>query len=338
MQKTFNTILSVTVFSIILSLTFSPSVLSQNKTDLRFSSQGKFKIVQFTDIHFVYNTPRSDTVLTLIKTILKEEKPDLIVVTGDVVCSENTQKAWIQVTKPFIDAKIPWAITFGNHDDEFEMTRKEIIDVIKTMPYCVTVNGPADISGHGNYILQIRSTKSDNTAALLYCFDSHSYSTIEGLDGYGWINFDQIEWYRRQSDSLTAANNNKPLPAMAFFHIPLPEYNEIFEKETTVGIKDEKPCSPLINSGLFSSMMEKKDVMGVFAGHDHVDNYIGCLHNICLAYGSKTGLENYGYLEKGARVIELYEGERRFKTWLRTLDPAPRFTVIYPASFTEEKK
>ena len=78
--------------------------------------------------------------------------------------------------------------------------------------------------------------------------------------------------------------------------------------------------------------------MGVFAGHDHVDNYIGCLHSICLAYGSKTGLDNYGYLEKGARVIELYEGERRFKTWLRTLDPVPQYPVIYPESFTEVKK
>jgi len=337
MRKSSGKNLKSVILSLIVFLLFSSGAMSQGKADIRFNAQGKFKIVQFTDIHLSYNTTKADSVITLIRTVLEEENPDLIVVTGDIVCSDNTMMTWLQLTKVFIDAKIPWAVTFGNHDDEYEMTRQEIIDLIKDMPYCLTINGPANIYGHGNYILRVKSSDSPKTAALLYCFDSNSYSPIESIKGYGWIKFNQIEWYRKQSELLAGENRNIPYPALAFFHIPLPEYKEIIGKASTVGIINETPCSPPINSGLFSSMAEKGDVMGIFTGHDHDNNYIGCLNGICLAYGTKTGLDNYGALEKGARIIELYENERKFRTWIRSLDSNPEFQVIYPDSFTENK-
>ena len=39
--------------------------------------------------------------------------------------------------------------------------------------------------------------------------------------------FDQIEWYRKQSKHFAEKNGGNPVPALAFFHIPLIEYNEI---------------------------------------------------------------------------------------------------------------
>ncbi len=324
---------------IILVCLISASVaFSQSGQTLRFNSDGTFKIVQFTDIHLSYNTSKSDSALALIRKVISEEKPDLIIVTGDVVCSANTRETWIEVTKPFIDSHTPWAVVLGNHDDEFELKRAEIIALIEKLPYCMTVNGPDEIAGNGNYVMKISSSQADATAALLYCFDSHSYSTIKGLKGYGWISFNQVQWYRQQSEVFKIENGNKPLPALSFLHIPLPEYKEIKSLNTTAGDNNENPCSPLINTGLFAAMKEMGDVIGVFAGHDHVNTYIGCLYDICLGYGCKTGYENYGYLEKGARVIVLYEGEREFKTWIRHLDPTPLFTVTYPESFTTEEK
>lgn len=325
----------------LLMITLFVGSLANEKSSavkLKFNSQGQFKIVQFTDIHFNYNTPRSDSVLTLIKTILAEEKPDLVVITGDVVCSKNTRLAWLQVTQPFIDAKTPWTVTLGNHDDEGELTRKQIIDLIRKLPYCVTIKGPANINGCGNYIVNIHGSQSSKTAALLYCVDSNAYSFNADISDYDWIKADQIDWYRKKSEKLTKANGNNPYPALAFFHIPIPEYKEILTKRTTAGASMEFPTSPRINSGMFTAMIEKKDVMGVFVGHDHDDNFIGCLHNICLAYGCKTGLDSYGKLEKGARVIKLFEGERKFDTWIRTMDKQPKYFVTYPISFTEDKK
>lgn len=303
---------------------------------LRFNEEGKFKIVQFTDTHFEYNTPQSDTVLTIIQTVINEEKPDLVVITGDVVCSKETREAWLQLTRAFVDAKVPWAITLGNHDHEYALSNREIIALIDTLPYCLTSNGPEDISGSGNYILPVLSAENESIAALLYFFDSNAYSFDKKVSTYDWIKFDQIAWYRAQSKAFTKQNNGNPYPALGFFHIPLPEYNDVRYDSITVGSNIEEPCPPTINSGFFNAMLEMKDIMGTFVGHDHDNNYIGCLHNICLAYGCKTGLNSYGDLEKGARVIVMQEGERKFDTWIRSIDKTPRLLVTYPLSFARK--
>jgi predicted phosphodiesterase len=323
----------------------------QSKNDLRFNVNGKFKIVQFTDIHFQYDSYRSDSALVLMKMVIEKEKPDLVVLTGDVVCSKNSVKAWLALSQVLIDAKVPWAVTLGNHDTEYELTGKQIMETIEGLPYNLTANGPENLSGNGNYILEVHASKSDGTAALLYFLDSHSSFKPKGnLGTYEWVTSDQIAWYREQSNNFTKKNGGNPYPALAFFHIPLPEYKEIIEKKTTVGIQEETVCSPDLNSGLYTAMLESKDVMGMFVGHDHNNNYIGVLHNICLAYGNVTGRQCYGKIGRGARVIELYENTRKFDTWILKLyecdrdkdiwtpthDDQRKFFVTYPDSFVEK--
>ena len=303
---------------------------------LSFNEYGKFKIAQFTDIHFKYNSPRSDSALVLMEAVIEKEKPDLIVLTGDIVCSKETAKAWNSLSEVFIKAKIPWAVTLGNHDDEYELSRTQIIEHISGMPYSLTIDGPADISGKGNYILEISSSGSSETMAVLYFLDSNAYPDKREIMGkYDWIKFDQIQWYRDQSLTYTQANNNKPLPALAFFHIPFPEYKEIIGKENTFGVQEETVCAPDINTGMYAAMLESGDVMGTFVGHDHDNNYIGVLTDICLDYGAVTGIECYGKIGRGARVIELIEGERKFNTWLYYPDNTRKYSVTYPDSFKE---
>jgi len=318
---------------------------------LRFNEQGKFKIVQFTDIHFQYNSFRSDSALLMMKMVLEKEKPDLVVLTGDVVCSKNTHQAWLSLSKVLIEAQIPWAVTLGNHDTEYELTGKEIMETISGLPYSLSTKGPENISGNGNYILRVHSSQSSDTEALLYFFDSHSgFHPETNLGSYEWIKFDQIQWYREQSNIFTKENDGKVYPALAFFHIPLPEYNEIIGLKTTVGTYKEKVCCPDINTGMYAAMLESKDVMGMFVGHDHDNNYIGCLRGICMAYGQSSGRQCYGKIGRGARVIELYEGERKFDTWVLNLYKCNRdrdiwkpsksyqqdYFVSYPGSFIEK--
>jgi len=344
MRKT----LGVIFFTAILSL-FSYSQEIGVKPVLRFNQNGKFKIVQFTDVHFQYDSFRSDSALILMKIVIEKEKPDLVVLTGDIVCSENTFLAWLSLSKVMIDAQVPWAVVLGNHDPEFKYntTKKEIMATIVGLPYNLTERGPIDISGEGNYILEVKSSKSNKIAALLYFIDSHMYPEKD-LGAYDWIKFDQIAWCRKQSNAYSIKNDLNPYPALAFFHIPLPEYKEVIGQKTTCGIQKEKVCSPDLNSGMYASMLECKDVMGMFVGHDHDNNYIGCLRGICLAYGNVTGRECYGKIGRGARVIELYEGERKFDTWILKLydcdrdkdiwestnDYHKKFFVTYPDSFT----
>ena len=52
---------------------------------LKFNADKKFKIVQFTDVHFIYDNPKSDISLERIKEVVDAEKPDLVIFTGDVI-------------------------------------------------------------------------------------------------------------------------------------------------------------------------------------------------------------------------------------------------------------
>ena len=142
---------------------------------------------------------------------------------------------------------------------------------------------------------------------------------------------DQVQWYREQSARFTSENGGQPLPALAFFHIPLQEYRKIVHDETTIGdYGDNCVGDSEINAGFFAAMLEMGDVMGTFVGHDHLNNFVGLYKHIALAYGRVSGWDAYGDIERGGRIIELYEGKFKFDTWVRT--PLKRdYTFYYPS-------
>jgi hypothetical protein len=246
---------------------------AKNDIQFKFNSDGKFKIAQFTDVHWIHESKRSDISVATIKAVLKAEKPDIAILTGDIVWKAYASQAWPNVIKIFEEEKQPFAVIFGNHDSELatKITRAEIFDhFLSKSPYFVGEKGPEDIHGCGNYVIPVLDSKS-KIAALIYCLDSNESSS---LFSYEPVHFDQNLWYRQQSDKYTQLNNGKPLPALAFFHIPLLEYNRIAEKPNLFGTKGEGISSSQLNTGLFSSFVEKGDVMGMFVGHDHNNDYI----------------------------------------------------------------
>src|SRR5690606_22700609 len=85
---------------------------------LRFNSDGHFKIAQFTDLHWEDASPNSARTKEVILHILAAEQPDLAIVTGDVVTAPPAAEGWESIAKIFEEAKMPCALTLGNHDDE----------------------------------------------------------------------------------------------------------------------------------------------------------------------------------------------------------------------------
>ena len=278
----------IRLFKIYLTLAFLlvTTFCMAQKSELKFSKDGKFKIVQFTDVHFKYGNRASDIALERINQVLDDERPDLVIFTGDVVYSAPADSGMLQVLEPVVKRKLPFVVTFGNHDNEQGMTREQLYDIIRQVP--------------GNLL-------PDRGTVL-------------------------------SPDYVLTVNGGQPLPALAFFHIPLPEYNEAARSENAIlrGTRMEEACAPKLNTGMFAAMKEAGDVMGMFVGHDHDNDYAVMWKDILLAYGRFTGGNTeYNHLPNGARIIVLDEGARTFTSWIRQKDGVVD-KISYPASFVKD--
>ena len=306
------------------------------KHDLRFNQDGEFKIAQYTDLHWEENDSEGvEVIKNIIRDITAAEKPDISIFTGDVICSDDATKGWNHFVTFMNELGIPYAVTLGNHDPEFKLTRDEIFDILEADPLFVGEKGPEEISGVGNYVLEVKASDgSDKTKALLYCMDSGDYTPSRKDFGYyGWFERDQIEWFMEKSAGYTAANGGTPVNALSFFHMALPEY-KLIDPANRLGNFYEPICSPDLNTGMFQAMRFMGDMMGVFIGHDHANDFIGKYYEIALAYGRRTQCRE-DEVVSGGRIIVLHENERAFETYCTTPEFGKEYTYYYPAGLPE---
>jgi hypothetical protein len=316
-----------------------PCIVAAQST-LKFRPDGTFRIVQFTDTHFQVDNPASDIAIDRINEVLDAEKPDLVIFTGDMVYNRPAETGMRTLLEPVSRRGIPFVVVFGNHDDEQDLTRAQLYDIARAVPGNLLPE--RHDSPSPDYVLKISSSDTPtHTAALLYCMDSNAYSPIkQQVKGYGWFRFDQVEWYRKQAATFKTEHRGDTLPALAFFHIPLPEFAEAAQSPTAIlrGTRMEKVCSPALNSGMFTAMKESGDVMGIFVGHDHDNDYAVLWYDILLAYGRFSGGDTeYNHLHNGARIIELYEGARAFTTWIRQKEGVVLDKYRYPEDFRRKE-
>ncbi len=313
---------------------------AQPVSSLRFDKDGELKIVQFTDTHISLKQEKNLDVYTTIEKVMASEKPDFVVLTGDIVTADDPQDAYRKLVAIFERTQTPWAVIFGNHDSEGNLSRKNLAAFVETLPFCVNKNAENTV-GYSNFILPVFG-KENKPAAQLYFMDSNAYSTLKPtVGGWGWFTHEQVGWYREQSRKLTLSNGGVPYPALAFFHIPLPEYTAAWNNTLNppIGVRNEDECSPEINTGMFAALLESGDVMGTFVGHDHINDYIGVQYGIALAYGRITKtMRDANDPKAGARVIVLKEAERKFDTWIREGNGSKVLECSYPASFNKKKQ
>ncbi len=323
------------LLSLFLLLLLAGNVFSEGKATLRFHQNGEFKLLQFTDTHINTAAKSNLSSFEVIKTVLAIEKPDLVILTGDIITQEAPTNDYHLLSKIFDAAKVPWAVVFGNHESERGISRKQLSTLVEEIPGCLNAD-VGEITGNSNFILQILD-ENNKPGTLLYCLDSNSYSNLKpNVEGYGWINTSQINWYLRNSRAFTRENMGRVLPALAFFHIPLPEYSQAFKQKNgmVLGVRNEDECSPEINSGMFAAMLEGGDVMGCFVGHDHLNDYITSFHGVALTYGRVSKIMKDPEDPKaGGRVIVLKNGKREFETWIRQFDGKKVFPCTFPTSF-----
>ena len=268
--------------------------------------------------------------LTLLNESLDYSKPDLVVFLGDMIHGpslrgkDNVELAIDAVLQPVTQRNIPFAIVFGNHDEECGISNEEQLSIYQSYSGCLAVEGE-DMSGCGNYYLLIQNPVNVNEPIVLWFLDSGNHAE-QGKGVYGYVKEDQVAWMLEKSQQLKNQYQN-PV-SYVFQHIPVPHvykmlknvpfgtsgaitcYGPNFFKwyvtdpeyvwEGTFG---EAPCSSDYDSGEFDAW-KQMGVKAAFFGHDHLNNYCGTIDDIDLV--ATPGMSFYMYGrgdEHGARLV-----------------------------------
>lgn len=298
-----------------------------------------FKILQLTDIHLggsFLSITKDIKALEAIYTLLKETKPDLVIVTGDLVFpmgvmsfSLNNRAPVMQFASFMRNTGIPWAFTYGNHDTEAMglITDHEFDELLKSLSYRTSENLlypyiQPDIYGRSNQMIEIRQTDGTLMQAL-FLLDSNDYMDSSKINDYDYIHDDQVDWYERQVLNLSD-NEGYTIPSMLFFHIPLQEYREANDLLETGSSEVQyfygkigetminKICSSEYPSKLFDTAVRLNSTKAMFCGHDHYNNQSIEYKGIRLTYGysidylAMPGIQN-DIEQRGATLITLHE-------------------------------
>ncbi|RKF59759.1 Phosphatase DCR2 [Golovinomyces cichoracearum] len=307
----------------------------------KINDHGKFKIMQVADLHLSTGTGKCRDVLPetasgceadprtleFMEKLLDTDKPDLVVLSGDQINGEtapDTQSAIFKYAAPLIDRKIPFATIFGNHDDEGTLNREAQMTLIESLPFSLSVAGPPNVDGTGNYYVEVQAHGSKYSALTIYLLDTHAYSPDERkYKGYDWLKKSQIDWFQATAKDLKRSHEGYSHIHMdlAFIHIPLPEFHD--ESLPRKGAWREGVTAPTFNSGFRDALVEEGVVL-VGCGHDHANEFCALSSNkkgnpaLWMCYAGGAGFGGYGGYGGYQRRIRFYEvdvNEARITTW-----------------------
>lgn len=301
----------------------------------------RVKLLQMTDIQFIdaeqRRTPdrlRQDEIDAWgsdkkdalggdqIRSLVAQSKPDLIFVTGDVVYGsfDDSGKSFEYFCRLMDSLKTPWAITFGNHDNESKRGVDWQCKMLEESEYCVFNRG--EVTGNSNYTVGI--VQGDSLVRVLYMIDSNGCCDSDDpkIIKEEAIFPDQLEWMRESKRKIDQINGKK-VPAFLAYHIPTEEFG-VAEREkgypTTgtyvIGVNAEQKGEDFgarlgfvgyIKVEGLNALIKEMSVDGVFTGHFHRINTCIEYDGVKWVYGLKTSqYDDHVLGQNGGTQITLY--------------------------------
>lgn len=304
-------------------------MLPTTKKTLRFRPDGSFRILMVSDIQdkAAYD-PRT---LRGLHAMIEQTNPDLVIWGGDNVDGRYLKtydelRDYLHVfTAPMEQRGIPWMHVYGNHDYDVDVDIATQHALYCAYPHCISGTN-AGIPGMSNYAVPILAHEGDATAFCIYAFDTmHKNPTLrpdvpasdlllpnrpKGSRKWDMVRFEQQMWYWQLSCELERREGHL-VPAMAVMHVPPHEiYMTVENPEETgfCGEADEKIHCPVLNSGVYATMLQRGDVGIIAAGHLHRDTAEGVYGGIRLTLDACAGFAPSGDdARRGGRVFDLRE-------------------------------
>ncbi len=273
----------------------------------------KVRVLQFTDTQIIdaaqarpgrtgvdainWATDRMDARLfDYMREIVREYRPDLILITGDLVYGEfdDNGTSFLRLIEVMDSFGIPWAPVFGNHDNESKKGVDWQCQQLENAKHCLFKQGT--LTGNGNYSIGI--VQGGQLVRTFYMLDSGGCLRNPGLGA------DQIAWYTGSINTIKALHPDTR--ASLAFHIQMEVWKQAFAVNGMSDTKTydfDKDASEetfgYVGSGLktpwddgflvWNGLKELEIVDSVFVGHEHSNSASIEYEGIRLAYGLKTG-------------------------------------------------
>ena len=237
-----------------------------------FTTDDDFKVMQLTDVHIGggWMCVGKDTMaLNTVAAMIKVEKPDLVIITGDLVYpvafqsgTFNNMKSSEVITTLLENLGVYWLPVFGNHDTESysRYTREDLTDFYsdEKWTYCLFEDNSNDnVDGFCNQVVNVKNSQGVITQSF-YTFDTHSYVDGDYL-GLFWkydnIHENQVNWYKENvlkynKHNIDLINNSdfenkaellekyNTVKSLAFWHVPNTEYLDAWNEYVNADYKD----------------------------------------------------------------------------------------------------
>ena len=276
-----------------------------------------------------------------IEESIKRTQPDLIIMTGDIVYGEfDDSGETLQKIVKFMDSfGIPWAPVWGNHDNESIKGVTWQCQQFENAEHCLFKRG--EMLGNSNYSIAVQ--QGDKVIKVIYMLDSNgcgnakSYSYMPEFGQYNqgekvftsaMIGEDVLDWINLTSTQITASLGYSP-KKFAAFHIPIAEYSDaatskgyqtsdktsrfkISDPEgVDFGSKNESIRGITVPN--FWALLTAQNFDGVFAGHNHQNDFSIVYQGIRLTCGIKGSTHDRHDNDKlGGTLITVAEGGETF--------------------------
>ncbi|KAL0958443.1 hypothetical protein HGRIS_000586 [Hohenbuehelia grisea] len=344
-----------------------------NKQRLVFRPDGSFKLTVFSDLHFGENPwddwgPQQDVnSLRLMRTVLADEKPDYVVINGDLITGENTfrENSTLlvdEIMAPINEAKVPFSSAHGNHDNQANITHlEEIRREIRVAPLSYTRTAPLGIGGvegPGNYWVPIyRHAKDKAPTLILWFFDSRGgFSPNPSSKPVpDWVDESVASWIGQETAAMNAAwGPASSRMALAFVHIPPHAIQAV-----------QATLDPLKNPGLNADQLGQgssqatadpadadkdvpfwkalnthiKNLRAVISGHDHGNEWCARepTQDVIFCFDKHSGYGGYGDRSWGYGVRNIVfqsaDPTAGVKTWIRLEEGETRGAVVLDENF-----
>lgn len=258
-----------------------------------------------------------------------------------------------------LERSIPWASTYGNHDEQYNLSREALYLEENKYDLSLTRHSPSGVPGITNYFIPVFAEHyvTVNPAFILWFFDSRGGRSFQNQEQPpaipDWVASATVEWFKSTQSQIYRQWGYMP-PSLAFVHIPPTAF---LKAQQDLGRKDYRgrpiPGNrksrhfpglnedvPLAHQGdgkqdlsFMQALLDTPGLHSIYSGHDHGDSWcanwpnttsFGKVSRPHLCFCKHTGYGGYGTWNRGSRIVEItfeaLTGKLEVATWVRMED------------------